>query len=122
MGMSTRQVVCDQLTKIYGNSKTKALDSVSFSLPSRGIFVRILTVEEEAFRVSRELARGGFKFTIRNLSKTSCRERMLPSLSVALPRRPLPPHRLTLTSGSNPGARTSLPVVVAHYLTRRRSQ
>jgi len=37
----TRQVVCDQLTKIYGNGKTKALDSVSFSLPSRGIFVLI---------------------------------------------------------------------------------
>jgi ABC-2 type transport system ATP-binding protein len=34
-------VVCDHLTKIYSNSKTKALDSVSFSLPSRGIFVLI---------------------------------------------------------------------------------
>jgi ABC-2 type transport system ATP-binding protein len=41
MGESTRQVVCDHLTKIYSNSKTKALDSVSFSLPSRGIFVLI---------------------------------------------------------------------------------
>ncbi len=38
---STRRVVCDRLTKIYGNSKTKALDSVSFSLPSSGIFVLI---------------------------------------------------------------------------------
>jgi ABC-2 type transport system ATP-binding protein len=41
MEMSTRQVVCDRLTKIYGNSKTKALDSVSFTLPSHGIFVLI---------------------------------------------------------------------------------
>jgi ABC-2 type transport system ATP-binding protein len=41
MGESTRQVVCDHLTKIYSNSKTRALDSVSFSLPSRGIFVLI---------------------------------------------------------------------------------
>jgi len=36
-----QEVKCDSLTKIYGNSKTKALDSVSFSLPSRGIFVLI---------------------------------------------------------------------------------
>lgn len=35
------QVVCDQLTKIYGKSRNRALDSVSFSLPSRGIFVLI---------------------------------------------------------------------------------
>jgi len=35
------QLVCDQLTKIYGNSKTRALDSVSFTLPSHGIFVLI---------------------------------------------------------------------------------
>jgi ABC-2 type transport system ATP-binding protein len=35
------QVVCDHLTKIYGRSKNRALDSVSFSLPSRGIFVLI---------------------------------------------------------------------------------
>ena len=41
MEESNRQVICDHLTKIYGNSKTKALDSVSFSLPSRGIFVLI---------------------------------------------------------------------------------
>jgi ABC-2 type transport system ATP-binding protein len=37
----SRQVVCDHLTKIYGHSKNRALDSVSFSLPSRGIFVLI---------------------------------------------------------------------------------
>ena len=37
----TGQVVCDRLTKIYGHSKNRALDSVSFSLPSRGIFVLI---------------------------------------------------------------------------------
>jgi hypothetical protein len=30
--------------------------------------VRILTVEEEAFRLSRELAKSGFKFTINPLS------------------------------------------------------
>jgi ABC-2 type transport system ATP-binding protein len=38
---SSPQLVCNRLTKIYGNSKTKALDSVSFTLPSRGIFVLI---------------------------------------------------------------------------------
>jgi len=38
---SARQVVCDHLTKIYGKSQTKALDSLSFSLHSRGIFVLI---------------------------------------------------------------------------------
>jgi ABC-2 type transport system ATP-binding protein len=37
----TGQVVCDRLTKIYGHRKNRALDSVSFSLPSRGIFVLI---------------------------------------------------------------------------------
>jgi ABC-2 type transport system ATP-binding protein len=37
----SREVVCDQLTKIYGKSRSRALDSVSFSLPSRGIFVLI---------------------------------------------------------------------------------
>jgi ABC-2 type transport system ATP-binding protein len=37
----TGQVVCDRLTKIYRNTQTKALDSLSFSLPSRGIFVLI---------------------------------------------------------------------------------
>jgi ABC-2 type transport system ATP-binding protein len=36
-----RQVVCNHLTKVYGSSKTKALDSVSFSLDSHGIFVLI---------------------------------------------------------------------------------
>lgn len=41
MEESIRQVVCDQLTKIYGSSETKALDSVSFTLPSQGIFVLI---------------------------------------------------------------------------------
>jgi ABC-2 type transport system ATP-binding protein len=34
-------ITCDHLTKIYGKSKTKALDSVSFSVPSRGLFVLI---------------------------------------------------------------------------------
>jgi ABC-2 type transport system ATP-binding protein len=41
VGESSREVVCDQLTKIYGKSRSRALDSVSFSLPSRGIFVLI---------------------------------------------------------------------------------
>jgi len=41
MGDDTGQVVCEHLTKIYGHSKNRALDSVSFSLPSRGIFVLI---------------------------------------------------------------------------------
>jgi ABC-2 type transport system ATP-binding protein len=34
-------VVCDHLTKIYGSSGSRALDSVTFSLPSYGIFVLI---------------------------------------------------------------------------------
>ena len=34
-------IVCDHLTKIYGKSETKALDSVSFSIPSGGVFVLI---------------------------------------------------------------------------------
>ena len=34
-------ITCDHLTKIYGNSKSKALDSVSFSIPSSGMFVLI---------------------------------------------------------------------------------
>jgi len=38
---TSQEVECDNLTKIYGNSKTKALDSVTFSLPSHGIFVLI---------------------------------------------------------------------------------
>ena len=37
----SRQLACDNLTKIYGNSKTKALNSVSFTIPTRGIFVLI---------------------------------------------------------------------------------
>ena len=41
MNENSGQLTCDNLTKIYGNSKTKALDSVSFSIPSRGIFVLI---------------------------------------------------------------------------------
>ena len=41
MGEGSRLVVCDRLTKIYGDSETKALDSVSFSIPSRGVFVLI---------------------------------------------------------------------------------
>lgn len=41
MDVSVHQVVCDKLTKVYGKSETKALDSVTFSLPSRGIFVLI---------------------------------------------------------------------------------
>jgi ABC-2 type transport system ATP-binding protein len=41
MNQTIGQLTCDNLTKIYGNSKTKALDSVSFSLPLRGIFVLI---------------------------------------------------------------------------------
>lgn len=36
-----RQVACDDLTKTYGNSKSKALDSVNFVVPSHGIFVLI---------------------------------------------------------------------------------
>ncbi len=34
-------ITCDHLTKIYGKSKNKALDSVSFSVPSNGMFVLI---------------------------------------------------------------------------------
>ena len=34
-------ITCDRLTKVYGKSKNKALDSVSFSVPSRGMFVLI---------------------------------------------------------------------------------
>ncbi len=41
MGEGSRSIVCDRLTKIYGNSETRALDSVSFSIPSRGVFVLI---------------------------------------------------------------------------------
>ena len=38
---ANRQVVCNDLTKIYGNCKVKALDSVNFSLPTQGIFVLV---------------------------------------------------------------------------------
>lgn len=41
MESNIENVVCDHLTKIYGKSKAKALDSVNFSLPSHGIFVLI---------------------------------------------------------------------------------
>ena len=41
MVKNSREVVCDHLTKIYGKSKTRALDSLNFTLPSRGIFVLI---------------------------------------------------------------------------------
>jgi ABC-2 type transport system ATP-binding protein len=41
MGVSAREVVCDKLTKVYGKSEKKAVDSVTFSVPSRGIFVLI---------------------------------------------------------------------------------
>ncbi|XES77059.1 MAG: ABC transporter ATP-binding protein [Candidatus Bathyarchaeia archaeon] len=34
-------VTCDNLVKVYKDSKTRALDSVSFSVPSKGIFVLI---------------------------------------------------------------------------------
>jgi ABC-2 type transport system ATP-binding protein len=34
-------ITCDNLVKVYGESKTRALDSVSFSIPSKGIFVLI---------------------------------------------------------------------------------
>jgi ABC-2 type transport system ATP-binding protein len=36
-----RRIICRNLTKIYGNSKRRALDSVTFSIPSEGIFVLI---------------------------------------------------------------------------------
>ena len=39
--VGVRQITCNNLTKIYGKSERKALDSVSLSLPSRGIFVLI---------------------------------------------------------------------------------
>ena len=41
MEESPHLIVCDRLTKIYGKSETKALDSVSFSVPSSGVFVLI---------------------------------------------------------------------------------
>jgi ABC-2 type transport system ATP-binding protein len=39
--MNSQLVQCEKLTKIYSNRKTKALDSVSFTVPSSGIFVLI---------------------------------------------------------------------------------
>jgi ABC-2 type transport system ATP-binding protein len=41
MGKNTRSISCHHLTKIYEKRKKKALDSVTFSVPSRGIFVLI---------------------------------------------------------------------------------
>lgn len=41
MEESSQSITCDHLTKIYGKSKTKALDSASFSIPTRGVFVLI---------------------------------------------------------------------------------
>ncbi len=38
---SFQQVACDRLVKVYGNSKTRALDSLSFSSSCSGIFVLI---------------------------------------------------------------------------------
>jgi ABC-2 type transport system ATP-binding protein len=41
MTMDSQSLVCDDLTKIYSKGKTKALDSITFSVPSRGVFVLI---------------------------------------------------------------------------------
>ncbi|MGD0027507.1 MAG: ABC transporter ATP-binding protein [Candidatus Bathyarchaeia archaeon] len=41
MEESSQSITCDQLTKVYGDSDTKALDSLSFSVPSHGVFVLI---------------------------------------------------------------------------------
>jgi len=38
---SSQSVTCDCLTKVYHDSETRALDSVSFSIPSQGVFVLI---------------------------------------------------------------------------------
>lgn len=38
---SSRLVTCERLTKAYGKSKTNALDSLNFSVPSQGVFVLI---------------------------------------------------------------------------------
>jgi ABC-2 type transport system ATP-binding protein len=38
---SSQLITCDHLVKIYGKSKTRSLDSVSFSISCRGIFVLI---------------------------------------------------------------------------------
>jgi ABC-2 type transport system ATP-binding protein len=36
-----QSITCHNLTKVYGKSKTRALDSLSFSIPSKGVFVLI---------------------------------------------------------------------------------
>lgn len=41
MEEGSQSITCYNLTKTYSNSKTKALDSLSFSVPSRGVFVLI---------------------------------------------------------------------------------
>jgi len=38
---NSQSVVCDHLTKVYGKSAAKALDDLSFSFPSHGIFALI---------------------------------------------------------------------------------
>jgi ABC-2 type transport system ATP-binding protein len=38
---SSQLITCDHLVKIYGKTKTRALDSLNFSIPCRGIFVLI---------------------------------------------------------------------------------
>jgi ABC-2 type transport system ATP-binding protein len=37
----SQNVICEHLTKIYGNSASKALDELTFSFPSQGIFALI---------------------------------------------------------------------------------
>ena len=41
MAESSQSITCDRLTKVYHDSETRALDSVSFSIPSQGVFVLI---------------------------------------------------------------------------------
>jgi ABC-2 type transport system ATP-binding protein len=38
---NSQAITCDHLIKVYGKSKTKALDCLSFSIPTRGVFVLI---------------------------------------------------------------------------------
>ena len=38
---TSQSVICEHLTKIYGNSGSKALDELTFSFPSHGIFALI---------------------------------------------------------------------------------
>ena len=40
-GENSKLIVCDNLNKIYGKSETKALDCLTFSIPSHGIFALI---------------------------------------------------------------------------------